>query len=405
MNNLLQQADRSIEIQNQKSFSTMENKNIFYGTVLLKLASVSNRDNQNIPNKHLLNHFFTVMGSNPMKRFFGETTLKFLNVTILSSKRNLTDIQLMDWSRMLSCCFQLYDSLNGIRPMFLIQQLSSIVEIATNNSPFASDLPQYLPIVEKIILDLETGNSLNEAIKLAYQICKNLAVDYRFEVCKFTENIFSKVTRSFDTLLDDNMKDVIYKLSHLAILIHHPDVSGKLNYFNDEAVWNQHLINLFYRTESEIKFQNNQMRTYLDMKVSPVFIKMLSSLCRIIFWNDSVWNGGVNNKRIKKCDKIQSIMDLVQREPNKFCWRWFIILSEITWNNSENSMCVEDFQPILTLLDDMQSGLKYTSQFEGFLKCAEVLLKNEDRFFKESNVLNELFCNGLWIKIVETAFR
>lgn len=387
----------------------MENKNIFYGTVLLKLVGIANRDQQNISNKILLEHFFTVMGNNQMKRFFGESTLKFLNVNILSSKRNLTDIPLMNWSRMLSCCFQLYDSLNGIRPMFLIQQLSSIVEIGTNNTHLASDLPQYLPSVEKMILELETGNALNEAIRLAYQLCKNIAVDYRFAVCEFTENIFSKVTKSFDTKLDDNMKELIYKFSHLAILVHQPDVTLQLNYFNDESVWNQHLINLFFRNETEIKFQNNQMRICLDMKISGVFLKMLSSLCRIIFWNDSVWNSGArehtNNKRIKKCDKIQSIMDLVQREPNKFCWRWFLILSEIIWNDSMNSMSSEDFQPILSLLADMQSGLKYTSQFDGFLKCTEVLLKNEDTFFKESSILNETFCSGLWIKIVETAFR
>lgn len=383
----------------------MENKNSFYGTVLLKLVSVANRDKQNIHNKNLLNHFFTVMGSNPMKKYFGETTLKFLNVNILSSKRNLTDIPLIHWSRMLSCCFQLYDRLNGIRPMFLLQQISLIVEIGTNNTHLASDLPQYLPIVEKIMLDLETGNALNEAIKLAYQICKNLAVDYRLEVCKFIENIFGKVTKSFDTKLDENMKEVIYKLSHLAILLHHPDISLQIDHSYEEAIWNQHLIKLFYRAESEIIFQNNQMRNSLDMKVSPVFMKMLSSLCRVIFWNDSVWNssaaGTSNNKRVKKCDKIQSVMDLVGTH-NKFCWRWFLVLSEIIWNNS---MSIDDFQPILNLLVDLQSGLKYTSQIDGFLKCAEVLLKNEEQFFKESQILNEAFCSGLWIKIVETAFR
>lgn len=131
-----------------------------------------------------------------------------------------------------------------------------------------------------------------------------------------------------------------------------------------------------------------------------------------IYWNESVWTTKTTNvndeqapKRRRQTMTLERIMELVEYEPQKFCWRWFAILSELLVS-FPHLLGIDDYQPLLKLLADYQSTIRDASDMISFSKIITTMLDAEVKLIAvPSSPIRSSFCTEYWHKIIEFAFK
>lgn len=131
-----------------------------------------------------------------------------------------------------------------------------------------------------------------------------------------------------------------------------------------------------------------------------------------MFWDEEFWNnsglaenetGESSCKRIKKSNKIQSLLDLIVHNVNggQMNWRWLVILSELINSYPNVVENKEDILKILSIVVNFQVTIQYPLQIKTVLKCCETLIKNEVKLLKE----DQLGLQDLWDKLTTTCYR
>lgn len=289
-----------------------------------------------------------------------------------------------------------------------------VVELGCSFSQLAADIHKYLPSLTNLLEKRTDEREKLELLYLSYHCCNNIAIDYRFEVCRFTETIMKHIHAVFKVDINEQCKLILFKLMDLALIVHHPSLENDrhtLEYVHNKDVWNLQLRNFVYIAQLELKLppkSKYQNQTRLQ-QVQPVLAQFAARLCFLTFWDDTVWqtvdDGEPSQaKRTKRADKLQSLMDFAEpsEDPAEFNWKWLTIIGEIIYNYS-SALTSDDFQPLLQLLAKGQATIKHEFHIHAFTKCCFVLLQREPTLKINTIVAN--LCQDSWFKIADGASR
>lgn len=216
-----------------------------------------------------------------------------------------------------------------------ILQCTKLVELGCNFSRLAEDLSKYLKNLTSLLEKQTEEREKLELLMITYHCCRNIAVDYRFEVCRFTEVIAKRIKEVFKVDMDSDKKTLLFKLMDLAVVVHYPNLANdksKYEYVVDHDEWNRQLRNFIYMVGLELKLPpRSKYRSQFNPEVNQVVAQFAARLCFVMFWDDSVRQEEEKEessaKRVKRSNKLQALLDLTQPSEDKleFNWKWLTI--------------------------------------------------------------------------------
>lgn len=219
--------------------------------------------------------------------------------------------------------------------------------------------------------------------------------------------------------MSDRAKRNLFQLLHLAIAVHSPEgnvcAATSASYTANSSVWHRHQRSMMHLLHTEIQQQHSELtRLQTNPRPCPVFGALGASLCAVMFWNGSVWSdsndsatasdGEPTPKRQRRPERLSGVMDAVESQPGKFCWRWMAILAELL-TAYPSSLEAADFQPLLHMLHQFQLAIQYPVEVEILGQLTDILLRAEAQLVSTSDRIDAAFCDDLWYKIAQTAFR
>lgn len=277
-----------------------------------------------------------------------------------------------------------------------------------------------------------------------------MASSQRKVIVEFTEQVLDRIFKMYQFSLDVDAKEVIFKIFHLSIVIHSPQIGQATtvhynnrnndlfadNVVHDVNRWHKQLQNMFGVVEREINGARKQSKRFSPkLTICNELVQMAAKLCSVvggfpysyclkfikkylyslgllqIYWNESVWattRGGTDeqvSKKRRQTMKLERLMVLVEYEPQKFCWRWFAILSELLVS-FPHLLGTDDYQPLLKQLSDYQSTIFDASDMKSFNKIVQTMLDAEAKLIAVPlTPIRSSFCTENWHKIMEFAFK
>lgn len=289
----------------------------------------------------------------------------------------------------------------------------SFVEIGCSFSHLSSDIVKYLIPLAQVLENREDDREKLELLFLAYHCCRNIAADFRFEICRFTELITKHIHRVFKVELNESAKETLFKLMDLSIIVHYPNLEtngrGSLEYVKEVEIWNSGLRNYSYIVDIEIARSKSKYLRNVNENVDQVFAQFAARVCFLFRWDESFWlaNDEENSsKRVCLTKKLQSLMELAKPSSNRtdFNWKWLAIIAEVI-HNYPSALENEDFQPLLQMLSECQASAELEYQIYAFTKCCFVLLERDESFTKNTNAIIAKLCSEYWHQIADGALR
>lgn len=301
--------------------------------------------------------------------------------------------------------------------MDVVRCARSVVELGCEFSHLCTELHNLLRPLKSLLEKRTQDNEKLELLMISYHCCRNIAVDFRFDVCRFTEAIGKHIREVLNTNMDEDSKRILFKLMDVSILVHHPslgDGHSQLDYIDDKAVWCTQLRNYEYAVEQELKLPLRAKYGANDRRpeVDQVLVQFAARLNFLIHWDDSLWVDAEDNeeastaKRSKTSTKLQSLMDFAQPSANlaEFNWKWLTVIGETIWN-FPSALRSEDFQPLLLILSQCQPMVAHESHVYAFTKCCVVLLRQEEEIAARLNPIVTNLCLDYWNKIADGTAR
>nr|XP_029716686.1 serine/threonine-protein kinase ATM-like [Aedes albopictus] len=421
---MLEAAHHGAQKQNRKmvepgATSGGESKSYIYIKVIQKVIDLAmNRTRPEITFSELIKRSIDVLGDSSMLQYFGVCYLQVLHKHVLSSKWDLTVITYDEWISILDRCFDLYDD-GRVAKQNVVGCLSLAIRKSLENCSVQCYFVKFLDRLARMINGSERGKMQNELLRIGYLCALSLAVDYRYEVCNFTEQVSQRVVKAYEARMDEELKSVLFRMMHLTVIVHNPEKSfsewrsnQNLSHAANKADYFKCLRNFYFVVGSELKAHTSASYSSSGREVPFVegFIGLAARLCYVMFWNDEVWNqteadDEVSVKKIKRSNKLQGLMDLVDENSSQPNWRWLIITAEII-KRCPDVLGEDDYQPLLNLLSVVQPKLSQHSQLDALRVCCGALLRFEKSdAFSKSTIINTEFCMEVWHKIIEGSFR
>lgn len=187
-----------------------------------------------------------------------------------------------------------------------------------------------------------------------------------------------KLLKLYQFTMDPDSKVILFKIMHISIVVHYPEPIGfddvlscsngetldesidlfKQNISNDVQLWHKHLRNMLSIIEREIADSRKRcVRLNPTPVICPIFIRMAAKLSSVVciqfisifflaklnlclcisiksslfreikvFWKDDVWNSNGCDEQLQKRRRhtmmLEKLMEFVEYERGKFCWRW-----------------------------------------------------------------------------------
>lgn len=128
-----------------------------------------------------------------------------------------------------------------------------------------------------------------------------MAINRRSSIVSFTEQILDKILKFYQFTMDVDSKVVLFKIMHIAIVVHHPEpiiidapcsngeISNEINDLfkqhiaHDIQLWHKHLRNMLSVIEREIA-DSRKRSTRLNPTpvICPIFVRMAAKLCSVV---------------------------------------------------------------------------------------------------------------------------
>lgn len=293
-----------------------------------------------------------------------------------------------------------------------------VVELGCSFSQLSSDLTQYLEVLTSLLQkENRSKQEKQDLLMVAYHCCRNVVVDSRFEVCRFTESISRHIHEVFRKDLPEETKESMFRLMDLAIVVHHPNLDtgrNQLEYVADGKVWNTQLRNFWHIVKEEAKEPlKTKYLSHTKHELNQVFTQFAARLCFLIHWDDTIWMEADNeeastSKKARRDNKLQVLMNLAQpcNEPaeKEINWNWLTIIGEVI-GNYPSALENHDFQQMLQMLAECQKFIAHPSNIYGFTKCCYILLQQDENFNATANTIIANLCRDMWHKIADGAAR
>lgn len=297
----------------------------------------------------------------------------------------------------------------------IVSCTSSAIEIGCSFSSLSTSIAPHLQQLTVLLEKRTQDREKLELLILAYHCCRNIAADFRFEVCRFTESAAKHIHKVFNIDLNEDAKESLFKLMDLSIIAHYPNLAdgrGLLEYVHDASVWNKGLRNYSHIVGIEMKQQSkSKYRSFNNDDVNQVFVQFAARLSYLVRWDNSIWleiesEEETSSKRVRRTDKLQSLMELAQptENPAEFNWKWLAVIAEVIYNYP-SALENEDFRPLLQMLSKCQTSGELEYQIYAFAKCCFVLLERDESFIKNTNSIIANLCSELWHNIADVALR
>lgn len=310
--------------------------------------------------------------------------------------------------------------------LFLVECAQKVVIAGCEYSFLASEIIN-LKVFDKIKTILSSRTSINgtkerqELLVLTYLCCRDIAVDFRFELCRFLEEITDYLSSAFYNDTHDRYRPCLFKLMDLALVTHNPNLGKgdqkKMEYIFDKKKWYASLRTYEQLLLEELKPIKTYYREKLPPKVNNITNEFAARFCTYAYWDDAIWqndreeeeeeNNPQSSKRIKRTNKLQSVIEYIKAPPENpinFNWKWLIVMCELI-SNYPDALSTDDIGDIIPLLSECQPLIEFKEQIYAFTKCCTILLEREEAFKMKGNKIVYENCQKLWTKIADEALR
>lgn len=308
--------------------------------------------------------------------------------------------------------------------LFLVDCAQKVVRAGCDYSYLACEIVK-LKVFDNIKLILSNRTSNNsvkekqEVLMLTYYCCRDIATDYRFELCKFLEDITVYINSAFMNDNHEKYRPFLFQLMNLALVVHNPNfgISGDnshMEFVHDRKKWHTSLRNYEMMLLEELKLIKTVYRERQPPKVNCFTSEFAARFCYYVYWNDEIWNENIgmeddvqNPKRKKLTNKLQTIIERIRPQEDSstnFNWKWFIVLCELI-SYYPASVQNDDYIEILKIMSECQHLIEFKEQVYAFTKICSVLLQREGEFKSTANTIIFTHCQNLWMKISDEAAR
>ncbi|KAG5684498.1 hypothetical protein PVAND_013728 [Polypedilum vanderplanki] len=304
-----------------------------------------------------------------------------------------------------------------------IENLLKIIEYGTKFSQLSTvifDLKVF-QYIQKLFRKYDVdANKKEKLLVLSYRCCQCVAVDYRLEMCRFTESLIEDIHYVFQKNLKATRKSILFKLLDLMIIIHSPIIkhhnTPNIESIQDKERWKKFLKiyewildQEMVQTYDRIKFD----KKYPEVNIDATTSFAVARYCYHYYWNDELRNTYDNDndesasKRPKLTNKLQAVLEKVKplnHTMENFNWNWFMVLAELIYNYSD-ALTNDDIFEVLNILSACQSQIRTTKQQYSFTVCCLVLLQRDETFKIYGNKIIYGQCEKMWSNISEEAAR
>lgn len=247
--------------------------------------------------------------------------------------------------------------------------------------------------LESIFQKRMTEDEQIEILAIAYQVCKNMIVEHRENVCTFIDKSCEYLKRFFrKNDLSEKLRTVRIKFLDIILIAHFPFDDDKCSYKSLEtSIPNQqNWVSLMSECENfmkhELALSLSKYRDKHSTAVNQVLAQCAARFSYYYYWNNDFRE--ISNeddqptcsKRARLSCKIDAMSEQIkpdQMSLDKFNWKWFTVFVEMIANHSK-SLNSEDIPKVLKILNECQSSVEHNFQVYTFTKCCNVLLQSTD---------------------------
>ncbi|XP_049537442.1 serine-protein kinase ATM [Anopheles darlingi] len=409
--------------------ATVKGKNDDYTMLMRKIAECAmQRDAPRLSYQQLIDYALQGLEDEAIRTCLGFCLVELIQKHVLGVKWDLTTISYELWRALIDKCFMLLDDVQLGKQV--LPCLSLAIRKFLENCSKTTFLADYFPRLMEQIRQTEKNKCMNELIVIALHAVQGVAVDARVKVQAFLNSLTPYILKAYEPKMADEQKIVLFRLMHLCLVMDSP--GGKLQSGQDDRLTdelpaptivpqerNKQLDQLFCIVSAELKEQlsRNYIPKYAtlerEIKFVDGFLDFAARLCYTINWDETGCTvreekcEESSSKKVKKARKLQKLMDFACSTSNQNNMCWLIIISFVLERHCA-ALLLQDYQPLLQQLSELQPAVQSVEQHRAFYRCCEVLLQYEDtQMFRSSiaSMIDAQFCGDLWTKILNAACR
>ncbi|XP_076661502.1 serine/threonine-protein kinase tefu isoform X2 [Halictus rubicundus] len=331
--------------------------------------------------------------------YYHETYMHILVTYILPLRTYQVKILPEQWQELLKICITLYKNVSSIvNKRTTLEALQMIAHYGCLHSDLLPNLKETLPFLETVFLDVKINQEIlaQSAYKLAHTVCRQIAIECRYNLCQFSENVLPNII---------SLKSSVekYKLLLLFNKIHHPKGICKVDdgaYASNWEKWCAILKSMYLMILKDLKADIlPKSLTYL---ASEVFKQILENT-NIVFERKSLDESDCIQvaKRRKIANKMDGLIDMISDNNTEEAWPIIQILTVLLKRYPEclKSHDLAEFLKILVNL--LTQSCKEEIIMDNLYHLCAILLTNE-KILSTTCIENS---NIYWDKIWDILLR
>ncbi|EZA54785.1 Serine-protein kinase ATM [Ooceraea biroi] len=302
---------------------------------------------------------------------YQDAYLGILVTYILSKSTNHSNIAAEQWKELLTVCLKLYRRAH-LKKHVVLDALQMIVEHSFLHTNLLVHVKNLLLFLEKIFEDVKGNNEqLTESFyKLSNSVCRQIAMESRVTLCKFSEDIALDILRL-------NGSEEKYRLLLIFLQIHHPHGTSKYDdgaYAYDTSKWRDLLRSMCLVIQENCKL-DVQWRSFVEF-ASEVIKQVVDNTVNLGCSLEANFEGThVQNKRRRILNRMENVVELITESSPEEVWSMLKILTE-TLRKYPQCLKPQELAPLLQRLTELAQS-RDESIMNNLYNLAAVLMENE----------------------------